>query len=224
MEWVRPSNPARAMSPDLAALAESCKQLGVECVHGAAPALPIRCRSGHETAVTGIGVRQSPRSTFGERDRRDQCLLDPRKQRRAHFAECDRERDRVGVIALPRMRSHRPSHRRDRFDARARSRSVIAMATYERSAVAGADDRNATRSAVSPPRRDDCIARTMRKPDRTKLPAVVALLLIGHPSCCLDRRRGRAYLPLALVGGPIKDQPLPAVVRCREAATGRSPG
>jgi hypothetical protein len=30
-------------------------------------------------------------------------------------------------------------------------------------------------------------------------------------------------LLLALVGGPIKDQPLPAVVRCREAATGRSP-
>ncbi len=50
------------------------------------------------------------------------------------------------------------------------------------------------------------------------------VLLIGHPGCCLDRRRGRAELLLALVGGPIKDQPLPAVVRCREAATGRSPG
>ena len=43
-----------------------------------------------------------------------------------------------------------------------------------------------------------------------------------HPGGCLDRRRGRACLLLALVGGPTKDQPLPAVVRCREAATGRS--
>ena len=37
--------------------------------------------------------------------------------------------------------------------------------------------RNATRSAVSPGRRHVFIARTMRKADRTKLPAVVALLL-----------------------------------------------
>jgi hypothetical protein len=41
---------------------------------------------------------------------------------------------------------------------------------------------------------------------------------VAHrPSCCcLDRRRERARLSLALVGGPTKDQPLPTVVRCRQ--------
>jgi hypothetical protein len=58
----------------------------------------------------------------------------------------------------------------------------------------------------------------------TRLDGLDWALLIGHPGSCLDRRRGRACLLLALVGGPTKDQPLPAVVRCREAATGRSPG
>jgi hypothetical protein len=39
--------------------------------------------------------------------------------------------------------------------------------------------------------------------------------LIGHPRSCLDRRReqGRRDLPGA---GPKADQPVPAVVRCRE--------
>jgi hypothetical protein len=71
---------------------------------------------------------------------------------------------------------------------------------------------------------DDCIAWMMRKSNHVRSPSDAALLLIGHPGSCLDRRRGRACLLLALVGGPTKDQPLPAVVRCREAATGRSPG
>jgi ABC-type Fe3+ transport system permease subunit len=31
-----------------------------------------------------------------------------------------------------------------------------------------------------------------------------AFLLIGHPSCCLDRRRERARVLLALVGGPAR--------------------
>jgi hypothetical protein len=45
------------------------------------------------------------------------------------------------------------------------------------SRLLGPPYRNATRSAVSPRRRDDCIAPAMRKPDRTKLPTVAALLL-----------------------------------------------
>jgi len=73
-------------------------------------------------------------------------------------------------------------------------------------------------------RADDCMARMMHKSNRARSTSEAALLLIGHPGSCLDRRRGRACLLLALVGGPRKDQPLPGVVRCREAATGRSPG
>lgn len=73
-------------------------------------------------------------------------------------------------------------------------------------------------------RAGDCMARMMRQSKCVRSPSDAALLLIGHPGSCLDRRRGRACLLLALVGGPTKDQPLPAVVRCREAATGRSPG
>jgi hypothetical protein len=40
--------------------------------------------------------------------------------------------------------------------------------------------------------------------------------------CCLDRRRG-GPTDLAPCGGPKADWRLPAVVRCRQAATGRSP-
>ena len=42
----------------------------------------------------------------------------------------------------------------------------------------------------------------------------IGRLLIGHPRCCLDRRReeGQRFLPGA---GPKADQPVPAVVRCR---------
>jgi hypothetical protein len=36
-------------------------------------------------------------------------------------------------------------------------------------------------------------------------------------SCgCLDRRRGEGHDCLPFSGGPAKDQPVPAVVRCRE--------
>ena len=59
-------------------------------------------------------------------------------------------------------------------------------------------------------RRDDCIARAMRKPDRTKLPAVAALLLssdlrllVRHD---LDRQGqpGRA-IACAQIGAPPGD-------------------
>jgi hypothetical protein len=98
------------------------------------------------------------------------------------------------------------------------------MATRASQALAILHEWFATHSPVVPWAADDCIARMMRKSTRARSPSNAALLLIGHPGSCLDRRRGRACLLLALVGGPTKDQPLPAVVRCREAATGRSPG
>ena len=51
-------------------------------------------------------------------------------------------------------------------------------------------------------RRDDCIARTIRKPDRTKLPAVAALLLssdlrlfVRHGLSCLAAASGRLLHP-----------------------------
>src|SRR5207248_132647 len=74
-------------------------------------------------------------------------------------------------------------------------------------------DRLARRLAVLRPAADGCMARMMRKSTRARSTSDPALLLIGHPDRCLDRRRGRACLLLALVGGPTKDQPLPAVVR-----------
>jgi len=40
-------------------------------------------------------------------------------------------------------------------------------------------------------RRDDCIARTMRKPDRTRLPAVAALLLSSDLRLLVRHERTR---------------------------------
>ena len=48
-------------------------------------------------------------------------------------------------------------------------------------------------------------------------------LLMGHPRCCLDRRRERAKTACP-VQGPDADQPVPAVGEVPRAATGRSPG
>ena len=48
--------------------------------------------------------------------------------------------------------------------------------------------------------------------------------LIGHPVVVPRPPPGEGPRTACPDGGPAKDQPVPAVVRCREAATGRSPG
>ena len=62
----------------------------------------------------------------------------------------------------------------------------------------------------------------MREIDDEQVPRHARQDPIGHPGRCLDRRRGGTR-DRAPCGGPKADWRLPAVVRCRQAATGRSP-
>jgi hypothetical protein len=99
---------------------------------------------------------------------------------------------------------------------------AIAMATKEASGGPSFGDSYATHSGVSPAWRDDCISRTIRKPNSHE--AGGSRRTAHRSSWWLPRPppgEGQRCLPGA---GPKADQPVPAVVRCRRAATGRSPG
>jgi hypothetical protein len=74
----------------------------------------------------------------------------------------------------------------------------------------------ATASRVSPGRRDGRIARTMRKPDRTRLPALAALLLssdlrLARSPRIQSRRTGPAWA--SLIPTKASSQPGPQRVR-----------
>jgi hypothetical protein len=86
-------------------------------------------------------------------------------------------------------------------------------AVRKRSRADGLGAGGAQSISGSPGRRGAPFAKSNRQKrgDRT------SALPIGHPGCCLDRRRERALLCLPPgCGGPIVDQPLSAVVRCRK--------
>ena len=116
-------------------------------------------------------------------------------------------RTQTRVVGVVTSVDERWPRRRDR-QRRVLSRSVAPtadLACEDRSTP-----RSATGSAVQRSSRERVVSRT-RDAD-----------LIGHPGVCLDRRRGGPR-DLAPCGGPKADWPLPGVVRCRQAATGRSP-
>ena len=136
-------------------------------------------------------------------ERRSQTRASPRTHASLHKTRttassrpCDRRpaRDRVGdPRCCSRWGCNSGPERKPAYEA-------IVGAGRQPSLLSGISDRQLpVDGAVRMPRaqqsrragRDDCIARTMRKPDRTKLPAVAALLLSSDLRLLVRHERTR---------------------------------